>query len=84
VGSGLYGMIGFIILTVFIAGLLVGRTPEYLGKKIEPYDMKMICLLILVPPLLTLFGTAVAVMMPSVQASVSASGAHGFSEVLYA
>ncbi|EFO7245563.1 potassium-transporting ATPase subunit KdpA [Listeria monocytogenes] len=84
VGSGLYGMIGFIILTVFIAGLLVGRTPEYLGKKIEPYDMKMVCLLILVPPLLTLFGTAVAVMMPSVQASVSASGAHGFSEVLYA
>ncbi|MDT9151233.1 potassium-transporting ATPase subunit KdpA, partial [Escherichia coli] len=71
VGSGLYGMIGFIILTVFIAGLLVGRTPEYLGKKIEPYDMKMVCLLILVPPLLTLFGTAVAVMMPSVQASVS-------------
>ncbi|HDT9587214.1 TPA: potassium-transporting ATPase subunit KdpA [Listeria monocytogenes] len=84
VGSGLYGMIGFIILTVFIAGLLVGRTPEYLGKKIEPYDMKMVCLLILVPPLLTLFGTAVAVMMPSVQASVSASGAYGFSEVLYA
>ncbi|EOW1565036.1 potassium-transporting ATPase subunit KdpA [Listeria monocytogenes] len=84
VGSGLYGMIGFIILTVFIAGLLVGRTPEYLGKKIEPYDMKMVCLLILVPPLLTLFGTAVAVMMPSVQASVSANGAHGFSEVLYA
>ncbi|PZF87398.1 potassium-transporting ATPase subunit KdpA [Listeria ivanovii] len=84
VGSGLYGMIGFIILTVFIAGLLVGRTPEYLGKKIEPYDMKMVCLLILVPPLLTLFGTAIAVMMPSVQASVSASGAHGFSEVLYA
>ncbi|MDE8570216.1 potassium-transporting ATPase subunit KdpA [Listeria monocytogenes] len=84
VGSGLYGMIGFIILTVFIAGLLVGRTPEYLGKKIEPYDMKMVCLLILVPPLLTLFGTAVAVMMPSVQASVSTSGAHGFSEVLYA
>lgn len=84
VGSGLYGMIAFIILTVFIAGLLVGRTPEYLGKKIEPSDMKMVCLLILVPPLLTLFGTAVAVMMPSVQASVSASGAHGFSEVLYA
>ncbi|EAG5900286.1 potassium-transporting ATPase subunit KdpA [Listeria monocytogenes] len=84
VGSGLYGMIGFIILTVFIAGLLVGRTPEYLGKKIEPYDMKMVCLLILVPPLLTLFGTAVAVMIPSVQASVSVSGAHGFSEVLYA
>ncbi|MCH2899054.1 potassium-transporting ATPase subunit KdpA, partial [Listeria monocytogenes] len=67
VGSGLYGMMGFIILTVFIAGLLVGRTPEYLGKKIEPYDMKMGCLLLLVPPLLTLFGTAVAVMMPSVQ-----------------
>ena len=57
VGSGLYGMLAFALMTVFIAGLMVGRTPEYLGKKIEPFDMKMVCLVILVPPLLTLIGT---------------------------
>ncbi len=84
VGSGLYGMIAFIILTVFIAGLMVGRTPEYLGKKIEPYDMKMVCLIILAPPLLTLLGTSVAVMLPQVTTWLTNSGAHGFSEVLYA
>ncbi len=83
VGSGLYGMIAFIVLTVFIAGLMVGRTPEYLGKKIEPYDMKMVCLIILAPPLLTLLGTAVAVMHPQVTTWLTNSGAHGFSEVLY-
>jgi potassium-transporting ATPase potassium-binding subunit len=83
-GSGLYGMIGFVILTVFIAGLMVGRTPEYLGKKIEPFDMKMVCLIILAPPLLTLLGTAVAVMNPQVFSWLTNSGAHGFSEVLYA
>jgi len=84
VGSGLYGMIAFIILTVFIAGLMVGRTPEYLGKKIEPFDMKMVCLIILAPPLLTLLGTSVAVMLPQVTTWLTNSGAHGFSEVLYA
>lgn len=84
VGSGLYGMIAFIILTVFIAGLMVGRTPEYLGKKIEPFDMKMVCLIILAPPLLTLLGTSIAVMLPQVTTWLTNSGAHGFSEVLYA
>ncbi len=84
VGSGLYGMLAFVLLTVFIAGLMVGRTPEYLGKKVEPYDMKMVCLVILIPPLLSLLGTAVAVMLPAVQGWLTNSGAHGFSEVLYA
>jgi len=64
VGCGVYGMLAFVILTVFIAGLMVGRTPEYLGKKIEPFDMKMVCLIVLIPPLCTLFGTATAVLMP--------------------
>lgn len=84
VGSGLYGMLAFIILTVFIAGLMVGRTPEYLGKKIEPFDMKMVCLIVLAPPLLTLFGTASAVLMPQASSWLTNSGAHGFSEILYA
>ncbi|MDR1628940.1 MAG: potassium-transporting ATPase subunit KdpA [Oscillospiraceae bacterium] len=84
VGSGLYGMLAFVLLTVFIAGLMVGRTPEYLGKKIEPFDMKMVCLIVLPPPLLTLLGTAVAVMMPGAAAWLTNSGAHGFSEILYA
>ena len=84
VGSGLYGMLAFVILTVFIAGLMVGRTPEYLGKKIEPFDMKMVCLIVLVPPLFTLFGTAAAVMMPQASSWLTNSGAHGFSEILYA
>ncbi len=84
VGSGLYGMLAFVLLTVFIAGLMVGRTPEYLGKKVEPFDMKMVCLIVLVPPLLSLLGTATAVMLPGVQAWLTNSGAHGFSEVLYA
>ncbi|MBC3797673.1 potassium-transporting ATPase subunit KdpA [Acetobacterium tundrae] len=84
VGSGLYGMIAFVILTVFIAGLMVGRTPEYLGKKIEAFDMKMVCLIVLVPPLLTLFGTATAVLMPQASTWLTNSGAHGFSELLYA
>ncbi len=84
VGSGLYGMLAFVLLTVFIAGLMVGRTPEYLGKKVEPFDMKMVCLIILAPPLLSLLGTAVAVMLPVVQDWLTNSGAHGFSEVLYA
>ena len=84
VGSGLYGMLAFVMLTVFIAGLMVGRTPEYLGKKIEPYDMKMICLIVLTPPILTLVGTAAAVMMPDALSWLGNAGAHGFSEILYA
>ena len=84
VGSGLYGMLAFVLLTVFIAGLMVGRTPEYLGKKIEPFDMKMVCLIVLTPPLLTLLGTAAAVLMPQASAWLTNSGAHGFSEILYA
>ncbi len=84
VGSGLYGMLAFVILTVFIAGLMVGRTPEYLGKKIDPFDMKMVCVIVLLPPLLTLFGTAAAAMMPDAPKWVVNSGAHGFSEILYA
>jgi len=84
VGSGLYGMLAFVILAVFIAGLMVGRTPEYLGKKIEPYDMKMVCLIVLTPPLLSLIGTAVAVTIPSAVTWLTNSGAHGFSEILYA
>lgn len=84
VGSGLYGMLAFAILTVFIAGLMVGRTPEYLRKKIEPFDMKMVCLIVLVPPLMTLFGAAAAVLMPEASTWLTNSGAHGFSEILYA
>ncbi len=84
VGSGLYGMLAFVLLTVFIAGLMVGRTPEYLGKKIEPFDMKMVCLIVLVPPLLSLLGTAGAVAMPAARTWLTNSGAHGFSEILYA
>lgn len=84
VGSGLYGMLAFVLLTVFIAGLMVGRTPEYLGKKVEPYDMKMVCLVILTPVLSILFGTAAAVLFPGVASWLTNSGAHGFSEILYA
>ncbi len=83
-GSGLYGMIAFVLLTVFIAGLLVGRTPEYLGKKVEPFDMKMVCLMVLTPLFMTLSGTAVAVLMPNATSWLTNSGAHGFSEILYA
>ena len=84
VGSGLYGMLSFVILTVFVAGLMVGRTPEYLGKKIEAFDMKMVCIIVLVPPLFTLFGTVSAVLIPEVSTWLTNSGAHGFSEILYA
>ena len=84
VGCGVYGMLAFVILTVFIAGLMVGRTPEYLGKKIEPFDMKMVCLIVLIPPLCTLFGTATAVLMPEAASWMTNTGAHGFSEILYA
>jgi K+-transporting ATPase ATPase A chain len=94
VGSGLYGMLMFVIVAVFVAGLMVGRTPEYLGKKIEAYEMKMASLVILIPPLVVLIGTAVAVSGPGLEhrapdtgeakSILNNPGAHGFSEVLYA
>jgi K+-transporting ATPase ATPase A chain len=84
VGSGLYGMLVFVIVAVFVAGLMVGRTPEYLGKKIEAYEMKMASLLILIMPLLVLGLTAVAVSVKAGQSSVLNTGPHGFSEILYA
>ncbi len=84
VGSGLYGMLIFAILAVFIAGLMIGRTPEYLGKKIAAYEMKMVSLAILVGPFLVLCGTAVTVMLTDGKAGILNPGAHGFTEVLYA
>ena len=84
VGSGLYGMLVFAIMAVFIAGLMIGRTPEYLGKKIETHEMKMVSIAILVTPLLVLAGTAVAVLTEAGRAGIANPGAHGFSEVLYA
>jgi K+-transporting ATPase ATPase A chain len=84
VGSGLYGMIMFAIVAVFVSGLMIGRTPEYLGKKIEAYEMKMAAITILIPPLVVLGGTALAVMIDVGKASVFNPGVHGFSEVLYA
>jgi K+-transporting ATPase ATPase A chain len=84
VGSGLYGMLIFVIVAVFVAGLMVGRTPEYLGKKIESYEMKMASLLILIMPLTVLALTAVAVLTSPGQAAASNPGPHGFSEILYA
>ncbi len=83
-GSGLYGMLVFVIIAVFVAGLMVGRTPEYLGKKIETFEMKMASLVILIPIALVLVGTAVAVALPDARASIANPGPHGFSEVLYA
>ena len=84
VGCGLYGMIGFAILTVFMAGLMVGRTPEYLGKKIEPFEMKMAVLVCLATPIAILVGSGIATLLPQTVDSLNNSGAHGFSEVLYA
>ena len=84
VGSGLYGMLVFVIVAVFVAGLMVGRTPEYLGKKIEAYEMKMASLVILIPPMVVLLGTALAVATPAGRATIFNPGPHGFSEVLYA
>jgi K+-transporting ATPase ATPase A chain len=84
VGSGLYGMLMFALTAVFIAGLMVGRTPEYLGKKIEAHEMKMASLVILIPPITVKLGTAVAVMAAAGQAGIFNPGPHGFSEVLYA
>jgi K+-transporting ATPase ATPase A chain len=84
VGSGLYGMLAFAMVAVFISGLMVGRTPEYLGKKIEAFEMKMVALVILVPAACVLIGTAVASVTASGVAGISNPGPHGFSEILYA
>jgi K+-transporting ATPase ATPase A chain len=84
VGSGLYGMLAFAVIAVFLSGLLVGRTPEYLGKKLEAYDMQMASLVVLVPSAMVLVGTAVSVATVAGRAGIFNPGAHGFSEVLYA
>ncbi len=84
VGSGLYGMLCFALVAVFVAGLMVGRTPEYLGKKIEAFEMKMVALVILVPAATVLLGTAAALMTAEGRAGILNPGPHGFSEVLYA
>ena len=84
VGSGLYGMLMFALIAVFIAGLMIGRTPEYLGKKLESFEMKMASVAILLPPLVVLVGTAIAVLVEPGKAGVANPGAHGFSEILYA
>lgn len=83
-GCGLYGMIGFAVMTVFITGLMVGRTPEYLCKKIEPFEMKMAVLVCLATPVAILVGSGIAALLPSTHASLNNPGAHGLSEVLYA
>jgi len=84
VGSGLYGMLMFALIAVFVAGLMIGRTPEYLGKKIEAFEVKMAAVAILVPPLVVLLGAAVAVVVVPGVAGIANPGAHGFSEILYA
>jgi K+-transporting ATPase ATPase A chain len=84
VGSGLYGMLMFALVAVFIAGLMVGRTPEYLGKKIESYEVKMASLVLLIPPMAVLVGTAIASVVPQGTGSIANPAAHGFSEILYA
>jgi potassium-transporting ATPase potassium-binding subunit len=84
VGSGLYGMLAFAVVAVFIAGLMVGRTPEYLGKKIEAYEMKMASVVVLIPCALVVIGTAIAVLAPAGLAGIANPGIHGFSEILYA
>ena len=84
VGTGLYGMLIFAILAVFIAGLMIGRTPEYLGKKIEAHEMKLVSIAILITPILVLAGTALAVMSGAGRAGIANPGPHGFSEILYA
>jgi K+-transporting ATPase ATPase A chain len=84
VGSGLYGMIVFALVAVFVAGLMIGRTPEYLGKKVEAFEMKMSALVLLGPAVAVLAGTALAVALPQGRAGVANPGPHGFSEILYA
>jgi potassium-transporting ATPase potassium-binding subunit len=83
-GTGIYSILMFAILGVFIAGLMIGRTPEYLGKKIEAFEMKMASVFILTTPFIVLIGTAVAVMVTAGKAGIANPGAHGFSEILYA
>lgn len=84
VGSGLYGMLVFAIIAVFVAGLMIGRTPEYLGKKIEAFEIKMAAIVILIPPFFILMGTALAVVTDAGKLAIANPGAHGFSEILYA
>jgi len=84
VGSGLYGMLMFVIVAVFVAGLMIGRTPEYLGKKIESFEIKMASIAVLVPLFTALIGTGIAVMIDAGKSSVANPAAHGFSEILYA
>ncbi|QGZ61004.1 potassium-transporting ATPase subunit KdpA [Paraburkholderia acidisoli] len=84
VGSGLYGMLVFALLAVFVAGLMIGRTPEYVGKKIEAFEMKMVSIVVLLTPLLVLVGTSIAVLADAGKAGIANPGAHGFSEILYA
>ena len=84
VGSGLYGMIMMVLVAVFVAGLMIGRTPEYLGKKVEAFEVKMASVAILLPPLVALVGTAIAVLVDAGKAGTANPGAHGFSEILYA
>lgn len=83
VGSGLYGMIAFVFLTIFISGLMIGKTPEYLGKKIDSIDMKMVCLIILPPPLFSMIGTAITVATPSLYSAPYVSATKGFTGILY-
>lgn len=84
VGSGLYGMIAFAILAVFVAGLMIGRTPEYLGKKIESFEMKMVSIIILIPPTIVLLGSAIGLLIPQGKGAILNAGPHGLSEILYA
>ena len=84
VGTGLYGMLIFAVMAVFLAGLMIGRTPEYLGKKIEAFDMKMVSMVILITPILVLAGTALATSVEAGRVGVANPGPHGFSEILYA
>ena len=84
VGSGLYGMLVLAVVAVFVAGLMVGRTPEYLGKKIEAREMKLACLYILATPACVLIGTGIAMALPGERAAMLNAGPHGLSEVLYA
>jgi len=84
VGSGMYGMLAFVIMTVFIAGLMVGRTPEYLGKKIEPNEMRWSVIAVLATPVAILVGSGIAVLVPDISQYLTNSGPHGFSEILYA
>ncbi|NTW45335.1 MAG: potassium-transporting ATPase subunit KdpA, partial [Anaerolineaceae bacterium] len=84
VGSGLYGLLAFVIIAVFVAGLMVGRTPEYLGKKIEIFEMKMSAVIVLIPVIIALFGTAIALMTSAGRAGIFNAGPQGFSEALYA